>query len=52
MKYRVTKVWYDDEEIIESDIPLSDSEIRNRIDENRLYCDELEIEEMENDENE
>ena len=30
MRYRVTKVWYDDEEIIESDIPLSDSEIRNR----------------------
>lgn len=47
MKYKVTKIWYDDVEIIESDRPLSDSEIRNKLDETRLYCDEYEVEEME-----
>ena len=52
MKYRVIKIWYDDEEIIESDRPLSHSEIRNRIDESRLYCDEVQVEEVEDDENE
>lgn len=52
MKYRITKVWYDEEEIIESDRPLSYSEIRNSIDENRLDCDEVQVEEMEDDEDE
>ena len=47
MKYKVTKTWYDDEEIIESDRPLSHSEIRNRIDERRLYCDDIDVEEIE-----
>ena len=50
-KSRVIKMWYDDEEIIESDRPLSQTEIRNRIDEKRLYCDEIIIEEVEDDEN-
>ena len=46
-KYKVTKTWYDDEEIIESETPLTHHEIRNRIDEQRLYCDELDVEEIE-----
>ena len=50
-KSRVIKMWYDDEEIIESDRPLSQAEIRNRIDEKRLYCDEIIIEEVEDNEN-
>lgn len=50
-KYRVIKMWYDDEEIIESYRPLSRTEIRNRIDKKRLYCDEIIIEEVEDDEN-
>ena len=44
-KYNVTKIWYDDVEIIESEVPLSQVEIRARIDEHRLYCDEIAIEE-------
>ena len=44
-KYNVTKIWYDDIEIIESEVPLSQVEIRARIDERRLYCDEIAIEE-------
>lgn len=46
-KYKVTKIWYDDTEIIESETPLTHYEIRNRIDEQRLYCDELDVEEIE-----
>lgn len=49
MRYRITKMWYDDEEIIESDRPLSLSEIRNRIDESRLHCDEVQVKKMEED---
>lgn len=44
-KHKVNKIWYDDTEIIESEVPLSQTEIRNRIDEHRLYCDEIDIEE-------
>ena len=45
--YKVTKIWYDDTEIIKSETPLTHHEIRNRIDEQRLYCDKLDVEEME-----
>lgn len=41
--YHVTKFWYDECEMIESDVPLSDSEVRRRIDEFRTYCDEIDI---------
>ena len=47
MKYRVIKQWYDDKEIIESDLPLTFSQIRDIIDEKRLYCDEIIVEEIE-----
>lgn len=46
-KYKVTKIWYDDTEVIEIETPLTHREIRNRIDEQRLYCDEVDVEEME-----
>lgn len=46
-RYRVNKIWYDDVEIIESEVPLSGAEIRKRIDEQRLYCDEIDYEEGE-----
>lgn len=43
--YHVTKIWYDEGEMIESDVPLTDSEVRKQIDENRTYCDEIDIDE-------
>lgn len=43
--YHVTKIWYDEGEMIESDVPLSDSEVRRQIDECRMYCDEIDINE-------
>lgn len=49
-RYKINKIWYDDVEIIESEVPLSKTEIRNRIDECRLYCDEIDIEEEDDDE--
>ena len=49
-RYKINKIWYDDVEIIESEVPLSKTEIRNRIDECRLYCDEIDIEEDDDDE--
>ena len=49
-RYKINKIWYDDVEIIESEVPLSKTEIRNRIDEQRLYCDEIDIEEEDDDE--
>ena len=49
-RYLVTKTWYNDEEIIESEIPLNFSDIRKQIDECRIYCDEIDIEELDEDE--
>lgn len=49
MKYLVRKEWYYEEEIIESDTPLTFSQIRSRLDEQRLYCDEITVEEIEED---
>lgn len=43
--YKVNKIWYDEEEVIESDVPLTTREIRNKINESRIFCDELDIEE-------
>lgn len=43
-KYRVTKIWYDDEEIIEAN---SEDEVRKMVDERRIYCDEIQVEEIE-----
>lgn len=43
--YKVNKIWYDEEEVIESDVPLTTREIRNKIDERRIFCDELDVEE-------
>jgi hypothetical protein len=51
-RYKINKIWYDDVEIIESEVPLSKTEIRNRIDECRLYCDEIDIEEEDDDDDE
>ena len=48
-RYKITKTWYDDEEIIESETPLDFSDIRKQIDERRLYCDEIDIEELDDD---
>ena len=45
-RYLVTKMWYNDEEIIESEIPLNFSDIRKQIDERRIYCDEIDVEEL------
>lgn len=44
--YEVRKMWYDDYEIVESETPLTNNEIRKRIDEKRLSCDEIYIEEV------
>ena len=44
MKYKLTKIWYDDIEIIEAD---SEREARQLADEKRLYCDEIITEELE-----
>lgn len=49
-RYLVTKTWYDDEEIIESEIPLKFYDIRKQIDERRLYCDEVNVEELDDEE--
>ena len=46
-KYKVTKIWYSDEEIIESETPLDFAEIRQKVDEKRIYCDEIDVEEIE-----
>lgn len=43
-KYKVTKIWYDDEEIVEAN---SEYEARRMINENRIYCDEIQVEEIE-----
>lgn len=43
--YKVNKIWYDEEEVIESDVHLTTREIRNKIDERRIFCDELDVEE-------
>jgi len=52
-KYVVTKIWYDEEEIIESEKSLAYHDIRSKLDERRIYCDEVNIEEIkEEDENE
>lgn len=51
-RYVVTKEWYNEEEVIESDVPLSIQEIRSRIDEGRTFCDEVSVEQLENDEDE
>lgn len=51
-RYVVTKEWYSEEEVIESDVPLSIQEIRSRIDERRTFCDEVSVEEFENNEDE
>lgn len=45
--YHIRKIWYDEYEVIESDVPLTDREIRKQIDENRIFCDEIDIEVME-----
>lgn len=42
--YLIKKIWYDEFETIESDVPLTDNEIRKQIDEGRTFCDEIEIE--------
>ena len=47
MKYRVTKIWYNDEEIVEAN---SEDEARKKVDERRMYCDEIEVEEIEEEE--
>lgn len=44
MKYKVTKIWYDDEEIIEAN---SEIEATQLADEKRLYCDDIIVEELE-----
>ena len=51
-RYLVTKTWYDDEEIIESETPLDFYDIRKQIDERRLYCDEVNVEELDDDDDE
>ena len=43
-KYKVTKIWYEDEEIIEA---ISEDEARKMVDERRIYCDEINVEEVE-----
>lgn len=43
-KYKVTKMWYDDEEIVEAN---SEDEARKKVDEHRIYCDEIHVEEVE-----
>lgn len=42
--YNIRKIWYDEFEVVESDTPLTDKEIRKQIDEGRTFCDEIEIE--------
>ena len=44
-RYVVTKMWYDETEIIESDTPLSESEIMSQLNTTRVYCDQIEVEE-------
>ena len=43
-KYKVIKIWYDDEEIVEAN---SEQEARNKVDTKRIYCDEIQVEEIE-----
>ena len=43
-KYKVTKIWYDEEEIIEAN---SEDEARKMVDGGRIYCDEIHVEEIE-----
>lgn len=43
-KYKVTKIWYDNDEIIEAN---SEDEARKMVDEKRIYCDEIYVEEIE-----
>ena len=43
-KYRLTKIWYDDEEIIEAN---SEDEAISKAYQQRLYCDEIQVEEIE-----
>ena len=43
-KYKVTMIWYDDEEIVEAN---SEDEARKKVDQRRLYCDEIQVEEIE-----
>lgn len=43
-KYGVTKIWYDEEEIIEAN---SEDEVRKMVDASRIYCDEIQVEEIE-----
>lgn len=43
-KYKLTKIWYDDKEIIEAD---SEDEAINKAYQQRLYCDEIHAEEIE-----
>ena len=47
MKYRVKKIWYDEEEIIEAN---SENEAKKMVDERRIYCDEIQVEEIEEEE--
>ncbi|MDY5640985.1 MAG: hypothetical protein SPF36_07780 [Lachnospiraceae bacterium] len=43
-KYKVTKIWYDEEEIVEAN---SEDEARRMVDVGRIYCDEIQVEEIE-----
>ena len=43
-KYKVIKIWYDDEEIIEAN---SEQEAINKVCTERIYCDEFQVEEIE-----
>ena len=43
-KYRVNKIWYDEEEIVEAN---SEDEARKKVDTRRIYCDEIQVEEIE-----
>ena len=42
--YYVSKAWYDEVEVIESDTFLTDREVRKLIDERRTFCDQVDIE--------
>lgn len=43
-KYKVTRIWYDEEDIVEVH---SEDEARKMVDEKRIYCDEIHMEEIE-----
>ena len=43
-KYKVTRIWSDEEDIVEAN---SEDEARKMVDEKRIYCDEIQVGEIE-----